>query len=394
MAYYLLNKALGNLTLLRSADIPKPGRIRMNYCLAMRGGTFLVLAALGITSYSNAATPSISSISGPLSMNSSLTVSGSNFGSHNLQVEWIGSNIESGTVGADFSKSRWFNDEGWANTKYASDASHSGSKSLKCIVDGTTNYNCEFGYQLTSPVLANQTLYVTWWVRKDSQDNTGQWKMLRASGIRTIVDGPQELVLFNWNPVSGGGPSQIVVDPGQSNDQTFWPPSTMFAWGDNKWYRQELLIRTSSIGTRNGSATLSRYDGTSLSSYNTGSILTSVTSSYAYNYVIFQNYNGNGMTGSSIWFDDIYVQTTPARVELCNASTWASRTQCEIQVPTSWTNTVITFSGNRGSFQNGTAYLYVIEQTGSVNASGYPITVTTGGGTTPLPPAPTNLRVQ
>jgi hypothetical protein len=365
----------------------------MNYCLAMRGGAFLMLAALGIASHSNAATPSISSVSGSLSMNSSLTVSGSNFGSHNLQVEWTGSTIDSGTVGADFSKSRWFNDEGWANAKYASDASHSG-KSLKCIVDGTTNYNCEFGYQLTSSVLANQTLYVTWWVRKDSQDNTGQWKMLRASGNRTIVDGPQQLVLFNWNPVSGGGAKQVVVDPGQSNDQSFWPPDTVFAWGDNKWYRQELLIRASSIGTRNGSATLNRYDGASFFSYNTGNILTSVTSSYAYNYVIFQNYNGNGMTGSSIWFDDIYIQATPARLELCNASTWASRTHCEIQVPTSWTNTTITFLGNRGSLQNGTAYLYVIEQTGTANVNGYPVTITTGGGATTPPPAPTNLRVQ
>ena len=353
---------------------------------------FAVLVGTGAADVVAAA--SVTSVSGAVTQGNTVQISGSNFGTHSLEVEWLGNAIEQGADGSDFSKAGWDNNWGWSNAKYTSGAIHSGSKSLKVIVDSPSGlYNGIFSFQLANPVKADGTLYVTWWVRKDNQDNTGQWKMLRLSGNKTIVDGAQELVLFNWNPYNGGGSKQIVLDPGTSNDQTRWPGDTYFAFGDNNWYRQELVIKASSLNQNNGTATLTRYDNVSVNSYSAGANLrTHVNSSDTYSYVIWQNYVGNGLQTANIWFDDVYIQPTAARVELCDAPSWGARTHCEIQVPTAWSGTAITIKANTGSFTNGKpAYLYVLDAGGNVNASGYPVTI---GGSSAVLAAPSNLRVQ
>ena len=36
--------------------------------------------------------------------------------------------------------------------------------------------------------------------------------------------------------------------------------------------------------------------------------------------------------------DDFYMDSTRARVEVCNASTYAASTKCELQIPTAWSD--------------------------------------------------------
>jgi hypothetical protein len=120
---------------------------------------------------------------------------------------------------------------------------------------------------------------------------------------------------------------------------------------------------------------------------------------------VTSTFAGNGHTvgvgqmiepgSGSYRIDDVYVDYTWARVELGNAPTWALCTVKEVQIPTQWTNTQITAQLNRGGFANGqTAYLYVVDANGAVNAVGYPITITAGsGGGTPRPATPTGLQV-
>ena len=76
------------------------------------------------------------------------------------------------------------------------------------------------------------------------------------------------------------------------------------------------------------------------------------------------------------YVDDMYLDFTQARVEISNNSKWDETKQIhkEIQIPTAWSNSSITVKVNQGAFQNGeTAYLYVIDENGNVNSSGYPI---------------------
>jgi hypothetical protein len=75
-------------------------------------------------------------------------------------------------------------------------------------------------------------------------------------------------------------------------------------------------------------------------------------------------------------YDDIFIDFTRTRVELADAPTWTAVRSKEIQLPTSWRENSISVRVNVGSFTAGrTAFLYVVDADGSVNATGYPVTV-------------------
>jgi hypothetical protein len=74
------------------------------------------------------------------------------------------------------------------------------------------------------------------------------------------------------------------------------------------------------------------------------------------------------------WFDDVYIDITQSRVEICSGKTWVNRNHSEIQLPCAWTDNSIQVTINEGSFNPGdTAYLYVVNQDGIANEIGYPV---------------------
>jgi hypothetical protein len=330
------------------------------------------------------AAPVVTGASGTVASGGVITISGSGFGSHTMQVESLQTNIESGTTGQSLTKTGWIKDWGWANPLYATDSKHSGSKSLKCSMN-SDNYNCAFAYDMPN-VAPGQRFYATWWV-KYSGDTNGQWKMFRASGNETIIDGSQEVALFNWLNSS----RQLVIDPGTSNDQTKWLASSAYPEGNNTWYRVELDFIAGSAGSANGTLSVRTTSDSGASNSETFSNMkTHASSGNTWSYAIWQNYAGNGITNATVWFDDLYVQyNTPARVELCSGSTWANRGKCEIQVPSSWGASSISAAVNPGSFSSGSAaYVYVVDSTGNANSSGYNVSIGSSS-TTITPPAPT-----
>jgi hypothetical protein len=75
------------------------------------------------------------------------------------------------------------------------------------------------------------------------------------------------------------------------------------------------------------------------------------------------------------FYDDIYVDDTWARLELCDASNYDFATHCELQLPhTNWEDNTIKFTTNFGSF-DGTEdlYLFVVDEYGVVS-DGFSIT--------------------
>lgn len=358
-----------------------------------------IVSAFLLLSQQALAAPLVAAVNGSLSNNSTITISGSGFGSHSLQIESTAANIEAGATGALFAKSGWLNNGSWSPAKYSSDFFHSGGKSLKVIVDPSNNWNGLFTHRLANPIKALDTFYMSYWVRYVGPGANTQWKMFRLSETDTIVDSgsepgqPSEMVFFNWQPSSSSGP-QLVLDPGASNDQTFYPPANVYPSQGGTWFRQEIKVNASAIGISNGTTTVNRYGGGMLNTYTTPAHKTFLSGSDNYSFVEFQNYFGNGATGSpTVWLDDIYISNTPARVEICNSPVWASRTHCEVQIPTAWNDSAINISVQVGSLPSGnTGYLYVIDSANSVNSNGYALTID-GGTTIPRPKAPTNLRV-
>ena len=96
------------------------------------------------------------------------------------------------------------------------------------------------------------------------------------------------------------------------------------------------------------------------------------------------------------YYGDIYVDNSWARVELGDAPTYAGCRHRETMVPSAWSAGSITARVQQGSFAKGqTAYIYVVDASGRVNATGLRVVVG-GVGTAPPPAppaAPTGLKV-
>lgn len=75
------------------------------------------------------------------------------------------------------------------------------------------------------------------------------------------------------------------------------------------------------------------------------------------------------------YLDEIYLDATPARVELGDAATWTGCSHREIQLPTAWSDQEISIVCNRGAFAVGeTVYLFVVDAEGRAGA-GFPVAV-------------------
>lgn len=93
-------------------------------------------------------------------------------------------------------------------------------------------------------------------------------------------------------------------------------------------------------------------------------------------------YLGNNLaTGNTtLYYDDIYMDNTFQRVELCDASTKAASTHCEIQPTTVWSDTAATATLNSGSFTAGSQVYALVYDASNAVASYGPLTIPVDGG--------------
>ena len=84
------------------------------------------------------------------------------------------------------------------------------------------------------------------------------------------------------------------------------------------------------------------------------------------------------------YYTDLYVDSSWSRVELGNAPTYAGSTHREMLIPTAWSGSSITARVTQGAFRPGDkAYIYVVDDSGKVNATGFKVNVTAAGGNPP-----------
>jgi len=87
------------------------------------------------------------------------------------------------------------------------------------------------------------------------------------------------------------------------------------------------------------------------------------------------DYRGGVLDSNWRFFDDLYIDSSLARVVLADDSVYNNATIVEPQIPQTWTDTGITVEVNTGAFPNGTAYVFVFDSLGVPNATGYSVTV-------------------
>jgi hypothetical protein len=150
---------------------------------------------------------------------------------------------------------------------------------------------------------------------------------------------------------------------------------------DGEWVRMETYIQQSTPNTADGTQNVVVYRPTAgparhdfLWSNKALRETSAAWSQWTFGGAYYDDCTG-GET-ATIDLDEFYMDSTPARVELCDASTWAARSHCELAIPTGWSTTSITailWAGHFGSGQ--TAYLYVVNPSGLPSASGIAVTI-------------------
>ena len=73
-----------------------------------------------------------------------------------------------------------------------------------------------------------------------------------------------------------------------------------------------------------------------------------------------------------MYYDDLYIDNTMARIEICNNKDKSLSSHCEVQIPKElWNDTAIKFTAQKGSFLTGEQlYLHVINRDGNSNEEG------------------------
>jgi hypothetical protein len=343
---------------------------------------------LGVGASAQAA-PVISSTSGEFSTNGTVVISGTSFGTKPTAAPLVFDNFEVGNPGAKVLTAKatvgqWDTGAGYDNGAYSNAQKYAGAQSVKLSTEGRAYYNLSMCKNGTFP-----TVYLDWRVRLHYYDKVSRnWKPWRVYGNNDTLQANSLLMCTS---------SLMSVQNGGNGGGTWW--DSFGAFPQDKWQHYQVILKASSAPNATDGVVMQYIDGQLVSNH-TG-VNTRAMAAHWDQIRIGHYWAYDGVdecpsnAGADIYLDDVYVDTTWARVELGNAATYAGSTRREVQIPKAWSGTSIQFAVNTGTLQQGaTAYLYVTDAAGAVNASGFPVTI---GGSAPAakkPKAPTDLRVE
>jgi len=369
----------------------------------------IILYILLITTISSAA-PSIGNVSGTFSHGNSIIITGSGFGTKSPARPYVWADFESLSVGDDPS----------ANSEYSSgsiagnggnsyplvtnaDLPHPRStKSVRGIpYDGTKNaarlYSNLGGANKVYVFMRRKFASSTWF---NKVTNYKYWRLWPSNG-----DQIDEVVVFhNYSapfvyPYGNMG-TRVSVEGGTPaiayQDVFTHPPN-------NQWNIEEYLTSKSSLNASDGVFKMWMNGAKAFSE----SVMNRTTgyNSSGFDQLSLENFwtNSAGAEGLDnpplngyVYYDDVYIDTTWARVMIGNASTYDACTHREPLIPTAWGNGSITAYFNQGSFSNGqSVYLFVVDSNGNTSPGK---TITIGGAADlinkPTPSPPTNLNIK
>lgn len=335
---------------------------------------------------------SITGATGTLSHGSSLTISGSGFGtkataaphvwdpcdhSDALTARWDGGWPSSGTYALDYRTPSAANGRTVTacphsrNTRYISGANYPGSSYL----DG---FNC-MGWKNVAITWPTR-IYMSWYSRIDPT-----WAMAGDDNHKWFdySKGNSPMDNNNWYLESNGGPASYNAhllddDSAISTASSNW-------WGENfptnpkdAWVKieVEVLFTNQTSGFVNAWA-----DGTKvLDIPNTSTDATSFGADGESRCIAFGGYSRTYDQSHWRYFTDIYLDKSHCRAIIGNASTLSACTVREIQPPSAWSDSSVTITVNQAAIPTlASAYLYVYDSTGTANSTGYALSGVSGG---------------
>lgn len=338
---------------------------------------FLIFYGAILTGYSGA---DIVSVSGSVEDGGTITINGTGFGSGDISpLLW--DNFESGSNGSSLpanpKSGSWTIVNG--GPVFSNSSAHSGSMSA------TSYYSSGNGFKNIRwermSLSSGATYYQSYWFRYNTPaGGNGQTKLTQLWGTEQIND-------YSPGVMTGGfagswWSTYIALEGSGAYQQASYPLTP----SQNQWHLFEMILRQSDVNVANGRVTI-LIDGKTV--YDRNPVKTREHSGHGWLFTSFFDGMTNWGGATQTWIDDVYFNDSWARVVLGNASTYNNSTIREIQIPTNWNSNgqSITVTCNTGSFSTGqTAFLYVIDSTGTVS-SGRAVTIgqSSSGGSTPPP---------
>ena len=369
----------------------------------------LILSAMAVRAPLAQGAPLVTGVSGTLSSGAIVQIAGSGFGPKSAAAPLRWDNFENGTNGAVIGN-------GWSYTTgcnpkpchppiYSSAVTRAGSmRSIRANFDdgGRTdcpdpegcNWSSSFGVtangSYTNPVsnLQLPVIYVDTWVHYAPA--TPEPRNVKL--IRVHTNSYQPNLYFNIYCLTDIDGARLGQDGGGTNvvlPSSPWRGSSFFK---GNWRHIQMYLVQSSPGIADGTAIVTIDGVTSVN--RVGNFMTRTDASQHWDTVWIGNYAGHNALYSClaspgntyVYWDDAYVDTTRAHVEIGDADTYGACTHREIQIPTAWSSNSITIQANQGSFPSlANAYLYVVDRDGAVNPVGYKLADASSDVVSPAP---------
>ncbi|NVN92405.1 MAG: hypothetical protein HXX11_17645 [Desulfuromonadales bacterium] len=351
--------------------------------------------------------PVVSGLSGTISHSSSVTISGSGFGSKTSASPLAFGDMENNSLNARIGS--------WTQTGYPSGVLSVSSlhpRNANSTYSAVCNFNMQNEFCAFQQQNSSTTWYAQYWVYLDSAFNWGDAniKLFRlwanSSGTENLRVQSYNRVDVNvegadeghggygkgWNPVVPGTACSDLVF-GHSCNTSDWLPGSL-EWrnfqsdvGKGIWHLFQFEYQDGSPNTANG---VLRWwvDGKQV--FNRTDVTTRTDSRTKFLQVLGFYRDALADGSGLVYLDDLYVDTTWQRIEIGNNSNYNNCTLREIQPPTVWSDSSITFKVNQGSFANGsTGYIFVTDASGTRN-TGSTVTFGSSGGGTPDATPPTS----
>lgn len=350
------------------------------------------------------AAPTITKLSGPMDHNGTVTISGAGFGSKPKAAPWVWDNATSVRI-TDNWGGAWPDGLPGFNTQYypvvrGVNPPHSHDTRLiaGAHADNTganTGYAVIMFKTLTVPSFP-ATFYASWYQVADTAWHFGgdnNWKIFDYSlGENPYADNQSWYTCYGpphpdsnfdtgaqWT-IETGTP---LHNPDLNGHNAWWGAAVNPMAG--KWAKIEMAFKASSQNDgyvtiwENGKLVMNYRGPTDTYPGNTRTLGVG-------GYARMQGYPNNWR-----YYDDVYVDTTLARVVLADKPVLSQASIVEVQIPSAWSDGSITTTVNLGKFSQGqSAYLFVVDSSGSVSATGFSVTA---GGTAAAPSAPSAFQV-
>lgn len=379
-----------------------------------------LVAGAGVSSVASAVQPAITSAQ---LTGSSLAISGANFGTKGSAAPFFYQDFttRNGEKDADlllgYANQRAYssNSYGSVTTVDTSLGRTAGRGALKLdMTAGAADYFPHVSVNTSNTgrgTLTSQNtdeLYISYWVKFELVSGTPASGMIQIKSARSGSGAPTTNYYSNYPLLVSSmyvkgdlssfvGVYQEVRDAlGISSSGEHFDTTDTAMWVKGGWNFVEVWQKYNTPGVANGFFK-HKINGVPLNkdiagaSYDSILLLTSSITGKHFDYTMLApgvdipNYSSNGKY--RLLFSEHYVDTTPQRVMLGNASTLAANTGGLLCPPTSWNNGSLTVTA--ANIPSSYKWVYVTNSAGETNATGFPI----GTGTAVAPPAaPTDIK--